>query len=100
MNLLDEYIPEYSGHVESIEFDAEAETLEIVFFDRPEEFTPVIKLLFQGVTEFHEEIEDLDEDCIELVVGLDLWHDGYCLRTDQREINFKASKVVSIEINT
>lgn len=100
MNLLEYYIPDYSGHIESLEHSAPDGTLEIIFFDRPEEFNPVLKLVFEGVSELSQVQIDPDENCIELVIGLDSASGGYCLHTDQREINFKASKVASFDINT
>ena len=100
MNLLSKYIPEYSGHVKTIEYQEESKALEIVFFDRPEEFRPVLCLRFEGVSEMTVDNYDLDENCIELVIGLDLFHGGYCLHTDQREFNFKAKAVQSRVIDT
>jgi len=102
MNLLERYIPDYSGHIESLKHSAADGTLEIVFFDRPEEFNAVLKLVFEDVSEFSQAqiIDPPEENYIELVIGLDSVHGGYCLHTDQREINFKASKVVSFGINT
>lgn len=72
MNLLSKYIPNYSGHVESIEFCRDSKSLEIVFYDRPEKFNKVVLLTFSGVSELTVETYDLDENCIELVIGLDL----------------------------
>jgi hypothetical protein len=101
MNLLEQYIPDYSGHIQSLKHDSTHATLEIVFYDRPEEFNAVIKLVFEGVSELNEvQLDEPDENCIELVIGLDEVHGGYCLHTDFREINFLASKVESFGINT
>lgn len=101
MNLLQQYIPDYSGHIESLKHSAAGGTLEITFFDHPEEFNVVFKLVFEGVSEFSQvQISAPEENCIELVIGLDTVSGGYCLHTDQREINFKADKVVSFGINT
>ena len=101
MNLLEQYIPDYSGHIESLNHSATDGTLEIVFCDRPEEFNPVLKLVFEGVSELSQvQIDPPEENCIELIIALDSVHGGYCLHTDQREINFKASKVASFGINT
>jgi hypothetical protein len=101
MNLLDKYIPTYSGHVQSIGHDEKKGTIEIVFFDRPEEFNPMLKLVFEGVFNLSEEqLDEPAENYIELVIGLDLWQGRYCLHTDLREINFNASKVVSVVLNT
>jgi len=100
MNLLSKYIPHYSGHVESIEYDEELGTLSIVFFDRPEQFNPALLLTFSGVTELQLDIYDFDEDCIELIIGLDLINGSYCLHTDQREFNFSAKNVGVRDIAT
>lgn len=101
MNLLEHYIPDCSGHIQSIKHDATGATLEIVFYDRPEEFNAVFKLVFEGVSELNEvQIDETEENCIELVIGLDEIHGGYCLHTDIREINFRSSKVESFDINT
>lgn len=101
MNLLEKYIPKYSGHVKSIEYIENEQKIEIVFFDLPEEFNPMLKLTFSGVCDFSEEqLDEPEENYIELVIGLDLWHGGYCLHTDLREINFKANEVVVVAINT
>jgi hypothetical protein len=76
------------------------ETIEIVFFNHPEEFNPMLKLIFEGVTNLREEqFDEREENCLELVIGLDLSQSGYCLHTDLRELNFNASKVVSIDLN-
>lgn len=101
MNLLEQYIPDYSGHIQGIKHNARDATLEIVFYDRPEEFNAVIKLIFEGVTALNEfQIDEPDDNCIELVIGLDEVHGGYCIHTDTRVINFRASKVESFAINT
>jgi hypothetical protein len=100
MNLLSKYIPDYSGHVKSIEYIDESKVLEIVFFDRPEEFNPVLLLRFENVSEISVDNYDLDENCIELIIGLDILPNGYCLHTDQREFNFNAESVVACEIAT
>jgi hypothetical protein len=100
MNLLQKYIPKYSGHVQGIVYDEKNETIEIVFFDHTEEFNPILKLIFEGVSNLSEEqLNEREENCIELVIGLDLTQSGYCLHTDLRELNFNASKVVSVELN-
>lgn len=99
MNLLKKYVPGFSGHIESIHYDENARTLDIVFYDRPEEFNPVLRLSFEGVTGFSEDIYDLDSDSIELVIALDQLSSGCCLHTDQREITFKFSKVSAFENN-
>jgi hypothetical protein len=101
MNLLTKYIPDYSGHLEKIEYDEQAHVLRVVFYDRPEEFNPVVELVFSGVTDYSCEL--LDEEapnCIELAIGFDLMQLGYCLHTDVREIVFNAEKVDKIELNT
>lgn len=101
MNLLEHYIPEYSGHIQSIEYSAIAASLEIVFYDCPEEFNVVFKLVFEGVSELDEvQIGEPEENSMELIIGLDEVHGGYCLHTDTREINFRSSKVKSVVINT
>jgi len=101
MNLLKQYIPDYSGHIESVNFRASDATFEIVFYDRPETFNVVFKLVFEGVSEFREvQVDAPEENFIELAIGLDSVSGGYCLHTDIREINFKAIKVGAFEINT
>lgn len=50
MNLLEMYIPEYSGHVESIGYDHRADKVEVAFLDSPEDFLSVLKLVFNEVT--------------------------------------------------
>ena len=101
MNLLEKYIPDFSGHIEGIYYDLAGESVEIVFYDEPEEFNPKVKLVFSGVCEYQEaEIEEIEEDCVELVIGLDEVAGGYCLHTNSREINFKAKNVLSISVST
>ena len=100
MNLLSKYIPEYSGHVKSIEYFEDNNVLEIIFFDKPEEFKPVLSLRFEGVSGLNVDNYDLDENCIELVIGLDLLQGGYCLHTDQREFIFKAKSIESCNLAT
>ncbi|WP_299775879.1 hypothetical protein [uncultured Pseudoteredinibacter sp.] len=100
MNLLEEYIPDYSGHIAKLKYSVEKETLEIVFFDRPEEFNIVLKLVFYGVKELREaEFERPEDNCIELAIGLDSVIGGYCLHTDQREIHFQANRVESFSVD-
>ncbi|WP_440904830.1 hypothetical protein ACMZOO_00935 [Catenovulum sp. SX2] len=100
MNLLSKYIPEYSGHVKSIEYLEDNKVLEVIFFDKPEGFKPVLCLRFTEVSEISVDNYDLDENCIELVIGLDLFQNGYCLHTDQREFIFKAKSIESRSIAT
>jgi hypothetical protein len=100
MNLLSKYIPDYSGHVKSIEYIDESKALEIVFFDKPEEFNPVLLLRFESVSGISVDNYDLDDNCIELIIGLDLFQGGYCLHTDQREFIFNAESVESFVIVT
>ena len=102
MNLLKRYIPKYSGHVESIKYLPELGEIILVFFDWPEQFKPVLKMTFTGVTEYCEEKLD-DEPAgnyIELVIGLDEVNGRYCLHTDLREITFKAVAVSSVNLNS
>jgi hypothetical protein len=99
MNLLNQYIPTYSGHVQSITRDERERKIEIVFFDYPEEFNPVLKLIFENVSDVSEtQFEEKDENDIELIIGLDLWNGRYCLHTGLREINFKSTKVLSVPL--
>lgn len=99
MNLLDKYISAYSGHVQSITCDERERRIEIVFLDRPEAFNPVLKLVFEKVSELHEEqFEERDENDIELLIGFDLDDGCYYLHTDSRELNFKAAEVVEIPL--
>ena len=101
MNLLSKYIPDYSGHLEKLEYDDLNQVFTVVFYDRPEEFNPVVKLVFYGVTDYKcEMLDEEDPNCIELAIGFDLMQLGYCLHTDIREVIFNAEKVSKIEINT
>jgi len=101
MNLLMEYIPNYSGHLKTVEYDESKHQISIVFYDKPEEFNPVVKLIFSGVSDYScVFLDEYDPNCIELAIGFDLMTLGYCLHTDYREIIFKASKVQKIDINT
>jgi hypothetical protein len=101
MNLLTKYIPDYSGHLENLVYDEQAQVLSVVFYDRPEEFKPVVKLVFSGVTNYScEMLDEEDSNCIELAIGFDLTQLGYCLHTDVREVIFKAEKVDKFELST
>ncbi|MCC2618357.1 hypothetical protein LJ739_19050 [Aestuariibacter halophilus] len=100
MNLLRKYIPEYSGHVKSIEYFEDNKVLEVIFFDKPVEFNPVLRLRFEGISGLNVDNYDLDENCIELVIGLDLLQGRYCLHTDQREFIFKAKSIESCNLAT
>ena len=93
MNLLSNFIPEYSGHVKSIDYCRLNNTLEVMFFDNPENLIPSSLLRFIGVSELRLENYDLDDNCIELVIGIDPFLGGYCLHTDKREFTFKAKSI-------
>jgi hypothetical protein len=101
VNLLDKYIPRYSGHLQGITYDGENRTLEITFFDHPEEFRPAAKLIFKGVSAYIEvQLEEPEKDCIELAISFDYVHGSYCLHTDFRELSFCASNVMAVDVNT
>jgi len=75
-----------------------SKVLEIVFFDKPEEFNPVLLIRFENVSGISVDNYDLDDNSIEIIIGLDLFQGGYCLHTDQREFTFKAELVKSCAI--
>ena len=72
-----------------------------MFYDKPEDFNPVLKLIFEGVTNFSSvQIDEREENCIDLAIGFDLKSEWYCLHTNVREVLFKSNNVESIAINT
>ncbi len=93
VNLLDKYIPNYSGHTKYIKHDRARRRIEIVFADCPETESPAVKLAFEGVSEQSEEkFEKPQSHHLELVIGLDYQSGVYCLHTDVREIVFEATQ--------
>ena len=99
MNLLNKYIPDYSGHIQHYKYCSKRQTIEIVFFDRPEDFQPVLKLVFNNVIELsYEQLEPAEDDYIELVIGLDVTNEVYCLHTDIREVTFSATNLTSYDL--
>ena len=101
MNLLQRYLPNFSGHIKSFIHDDLKNTFEIIFYDRPEDFNPVIKLVFSSVVDYKcEQHGNLENDFIDLAIGFDLNQNGYLLWTDIWEITFKASEVQKYDINT
>jgi len=101
MNLLTKYLPNYNGYLQSIEYKKEKGILTIIFCSNPEEFKPILKLLFKEVANFSSvQIDEHENNYTELAIGFDLNSDVYLLHTDIREITFNANSVEVVEIIT
>ena len=98
MNLLNVYLKDMSGHIKSFDYIEAEKTFTIVFYDGPETFEPVKKLIFEHVERYCcEIIGEEDPDCIDLAIGFDKQDNEYCLHTDQKEIVFTTSRPPKVE---
>ena len=87
---MNEYLTGYSGHIESMVYDEANRTMVITFFDQPESWKPVVRIVFSDIDQYDCEILDEEEDKFtDMAIGFDQENDSYCLHTDLYEINFR-----------
>ncbi len=59
---------------------------------------PCKNIIFTDVYDFKDETLDIDDDCIDSIIGAHRDSAGtFCIRTDQREVSFKTKNELTIK---
>lgn len=87
MDITTEILKGASPYIASINYDLLNRSLELIAVDDPDKMNPCVKAVFPGITKFLEEVDEIDDDNIDSVVGIH-WMNKHriCIRTEVREL--------------
>jgi len=98
MDLMNEYLMGFSGHIESLVYDEAKRTLAVTFFDQPESWKPVVRITFSDIDQYDRVIlGEEEDDFTDMAIGFDQYDDSYCLHTNLVEINFRTQVPPDVE---
>jgi len=88
-DLMDTYLKDCSSYVSELTYDIGKRVLILVCVNNPDDFVPVIKVTFEGISLYSKETinEEYDDNCMDMVIGINWVRDKVlCIHTDKKEI--------------
>jgi len=96
MDLMGKYFTDSYAVVTSLTYDATTRTLILECADEPGSKRASRRIILTNIQEYAQEVDD-DPEIGELLIGFDADGDGYCIRTESREIIIKTDCSPNLE---
>lgn len=87
VDITSELLKDVSPYLASITYHVIKRELELIAVDDPVKMNSKVRVTFPEVTNYSEDIDDLDDDLVDSVIGIHwISSNRICIRTDVREI--------------